>query len=115
MTKIQPRVTVTLSSAEVPRARPSVTAHLPRGKRYAEWSTLNARPNPAALTVLLRRARKNRFERRYDCGVELSINCLGNPETRHARGHCLAVRAVRCHRIVGVRHGKNPGNKRDVV
>ena len=45
--------------------------------------------------------------RRHYRGVELGIDGLGNPKTRHSRRHCLAVRAVRRHCIVGVRNGED--------
>ena len=67
------------------------------------------------MAIIIRRARKNRLERRHDGSVELSINRLGNPKTRYSRGHCFAVRAVRRHRVVCVRNGEDPGNKWDAV
>jgi hypothetical protein len=67
------------------------------------------------LPIRLGRARKNRFERRYNGGVELGVDRLGDSQTSHPGGHRLAVRAVGGHRIVRISNSEDPGDKRNVI
>jgi hypothetical protein len=59
-------------------------------------------------TIILGRARKDGLERGDNGRVELSFNRLSQAQARHATRHCIAVRTIRRHGVVGVGNGNDP-------
>src|SRR5262245_3862456 len=65
--------------------------------------------------ILLRRACEDRFERRNDGCIELSLDSLCEPKACDATWHRFAIWAVRSHRVVRVGDGDDSRQQRDLV
>ncbi len=59
----------------------------------------------ATRTVLLTRTGQNCLKCRNDRRVELTLHGLREPEPRNTARHRVAIWAIRCHRVIGIRHG----------
>src|SRR5438552_3088397 len=55
--------------------------------------------------IRLRRGGKYRLEGRDDAGIELTLYSLCEPKPRNPARHRIAVRTIRCHRVVCVSYG----------
>lgn len=64
--------------------------------------------------VLLIRTGEEGFECRDDGRVKLGLDGLGESESRHSAWHRVAVWSMRGHGVVGVGHGDDTGEQRDV-
>src|SRR4051794_38670936 len=61
------------------------------------------------------RTYEDRLKRRDDRRIKLRFNRLSEPQARNCNWHCLTIRTLRRHRVVGIRNGDDSRQKRDRV
>ena len=66
-------------------------------------------------TVVLARAGKDRLKRSDNARIELALHGLGKPKPRDPTRHGVAIRPIRCHRVICICHRDDPREHRDVA